>query len=431
MVAVQTCQVRLWGRIIGATYWDPHHALAAFEYEPAFQASGIQVAPLKMPLSARVFRFPALVNTPFGGVPGLLADSLLDGFSRAALEQWCVRERRIELSPVEHLCYIGNRGMGALEFRPAIRNTTRGSAALDVRLLTDLAQHVLDLRDGLKIRLRACEYDYARALDDVLRVGTSARGARAKAVVAWNPVTGELRSGQARAPEGFEYWLLKFDAVSHRPMQRSSKPCYGRIEYAHALMAAAANIDVPACRLLHVDDRSHFMIQRFDRHGGDKLHMQSLFGLRHMGEHAGTYGYHHAFEVLESLALAENAFRELFRRMTFNVLVHNIDFHAKKIAFLMNKAGQWSLAPAFDLVAAYDPSSAKGTGHSMTINGRRDDITRHDLLEVARRFRVPDAEEILMEATDIVARWPEYAEAAGVPDDASARVAAVHRALQH
>ncbi|MDH3748919.1 MAG: type II toxin-antitoxin system HipA family toxin, partial [Gammaproteobacteria bacterium] len=381
--AVDTCEIDLWGRTIGAAYWDSDKQLAAFEFDPAFQGSAIELAPLMMPLGRRIFRFPELQRSSFHGLPGLLADSLPDDFGNAVIDQWLIREGRDRnsFSPIERLCYIGRRGMGALEFRPSIRSTTRGSVAVDVGALTELAQHVLDLRDGLKIRVTATEKEYSRSLDDILRVGTSAGGVRAKAVVAWNPDTNEMRSGQVDAPPGFGYWLLKFDGVSNRDHGLTDPQGYGRIEYAYALMAAAAGIEMRECQLLHENDRSHFMTRRFDRTlDGNKLHMQSLYAIAHLDNQlTGAHSYEQAFDVMYQLRLPATSFSELFRRMVFNVVARNQDDHTKNIAFLMNKAGDWSLAPAFDVIYAYNPAGAWTSQHQMTINGARSGFQRSDL----------------------------------------------------
>ena len=433
--AVDTCEVRLWGHTIGAAYWDDEERLAAFEYHPSFRPSRIELAPLMMPLGERIYRFGELRRTSFQGLPGLLADSLPDDFGNAVIDQWLLREGRdkASFSPIERLCYIGQRGMGALEFRPSIRNTTRGSVAVDIAALTELAQQVLDLREGLQLDLTNDKQGFEKSLDDILRVGTSAGGARAKAVVAWNPETGQMRSGQVKAPDGFEYWLLKFDGVSNREHGLVDPQGYGRIEYAYSLMAGAAGIAMNPCRLLQENGRAHFMTRRFDRTAdGEKLHMQSLYAMAHLDNQlSGAHSYEQAFDVMRRLGLRAEDFDQLFRRMTFNVIARNQDDHTKNIAFLMNKAGEWMLAPAFDVIYAYNPSGQWTSRHQMSINGKTDGFTRDDLLAVAARFRLRKAEESMAAVESAVSRWPDFAGTAGVSDHAANGIAQTQRSLQH
>ena len=430
---VDTCEVYLWGHTIGAAYWDEEERLAVFEYHPAFRPSGIELAPLMMPLGERIYRFPELRRRSFQGLPGLLADSLPDDFGNAVIDQWLIREGRNKegFSPIERLCYIGQRGMGALEFRPSIRSRPRGSVEVDIAALTGLAQHVLDLREGLQVNLS--DDDSAKSLDDILRVGTSAGGARAKAVVAWNPDTEQMRSGQVKAPEGFEYWLLKFDGVSNREHGLLDPQGYGRIEYAYSMMAGSAGIEMSPCHLLQENERAHFMTRRFDRSAdGEKLHMQSLYAMAHLdNQMAGAHSYEQAFDVMRRLGLQPDAFDEMFRRMSFNVIARNQDDHTKNIAFLMNKAGEWMLAPAFDVIYAYNPAGEWTSRHQMSINGRTGDFSREDLLAVAKRFRISDGEEIIAATETAVANWREFADTAGVSEAAANDIAQSHRTLQH
>lgn len=431
MVTVDVAEVRLWDRAIGAVYWDDEAGLAAFEYTPAFQKSGIELSPLMMPLGSRVYRFPELARSSFKGLPGLLADSLPDDFGNAIIDQWLVREGRDKASfnPVERLCYIGRRGMGALEFRPATRTTPKGSVPLEVEHLVELAQHILDLRDGLRIRLKGGATDYTEALDDILRVGTSAGGARAKAVIAWNPASGEIRSGQLNAPEGFEYWILKFDGVENRERGVRDPQGYGRIEYAYYLMAVAAGITMSECRLLEENGRSHFMTRRFDRNtAGEKVHMQSLYALAHLDNQLpGAHSYEQAFQVMQTLRMAAPDISEQFRRMVFNVVARNQDDHTKNIAYLMDKKGRWRLSPAFDMIYAWNPEGAWTRAHQMSVNGQRDRITRADISAVAEKYSVRNSQQIIEQVLTACADWPTYAADAGVDSPASKRIGASFR----
>lgn len=423
--------VELWGRRIGAVSWDAERELAFFEYDPAFVRSGIQVAPLTMPLAERVFSFPALPRATFHGLPGLLADVLPDRFGNALIDAWLASQGRTPESfdPVERLCYTGRRGMGALEFSPALGERAKRSERLDVEALVDLAGAVLTDRAALVARLGE---DDSEAFHDLLKVGTSAGGARAKAVIAWNPETGEVRSGQLEAPEGFSYWLLKLDGVRGNLDRELEDPQgFGRIEYAYHRMARAAGIEMTECRLLEEGGRSHFATRRFDRtDSGRKLHLQSLCALAHLDFNlAGAHAYEQALGVLRRLDLGMDAIEEQFRRMAFNVLARNQDDHTKNIAFLMDRSGRWSLTPAFDLTYAYNPSGAWTSRHQMTVNGKRDGFALADFEACGRALSLGRgrARAIVEEVRAAVLGWPACAERAGVPDDVAAAIGAEHR----
>lgn len=421
--AVDVATVRLWGRDVGAVYWDAAARVAAFEYMPDFQKSDIELAPLMMPLGPSIYRFAELAKTSFRGMPGLLADSLPDDFGNALIRQWLVREGRdlADFSPVEQLCYIGQRGTGALEFRPARRQVAGGSVPIELGTLVDLAAQVLANRDAMEFSLGSND---AQALDDILRVGTSAGGARAKAVVAWNPKSGQMRSGQVRAPAGFEYWILKFDGVENREHGLHDPQGYGKTEYAYYLMAVAAGIEMMPCRLYEENGRSHFMTRRFDRlDNGDKIHMQSLFAMLHLDNQLpGAHGYEQALDVIEKLGIGFDALEEQFRRMAFNVIGRNQDDHTKNIAYLMDKDGKWRLSPAFDLVFSWNPAGDWTRHHQMSINGKRDDFVTDDLLAVGRRFGLRQSGEILQQVRDAVSQWPEFASQAGVDEKTANRI---------
>ena len=413
-------EVRLWGRRIGAVSLDEGAEIAAFEYAPEFAASRIEVAPLAMPLAPRIYAFPQLPKPAFQGLPGLLADSLPDRFGHALIDAWLASQgRRPEsFNAIERLCFVGARGMGALEYAPAVRAGLDRSAKLRVEGLVRLASEVLTARRDL-----AGSFDVARrhtALTEILRVGTSAGGARAKAVIAWNPATDEVRSGQVTAPPGFTYWLLKFDGVSgNRDKELEDPRGYTVVEYAYSRMAAAAGITMMDCRLLEEGGRRHFMTRRYDRDAnGGKVHAQSLGALAHLDYNAaGAHSYEQCFDAIKRLGLPMSDREQQFRRMAFNVVARNQDDHVKNIAFLMDKAGRWSLAPAFDVTYAYNPSGAWTARHQMTINGRREAITRADLRAVAavaglKRGR---ADALLDEVCGAVARWPELAREVDLP----------------
>ena len=434
MDAVELAEVVLWGNVIGAVARDRERGVGSFEYQSDFQRSGVELAPFRMPLGSGVFSFPELSRESFYGLPGLLADSLPDKFGHLLIDEWLARSGRDRASftPVERLCYLGARGMGALEFRPALRDTRDRSAPIEVASLVALAEMALSQKEQLLTRL-GDEVD-VEAMQDILRVGTSAGGARAKAVIAWNEATGEVRSGQIQAPEGFGYWLLKFDGLSgNRDRELDDPKGYGKVEYAYSLMARKAGIEMSECRLYHENDRSHFMTRRFDRTGdGGKIFMQSLCALDHMDfNQAGAYGYEQAMLIAQRLELDADALRQLFRRMVFNVLGRNQDDHTKNIGFLMDRAGRWKLSPAYDVTYSYNPRGAWTNQHQMSINGKRDHFARADFLAVARRFRMSRiAGEILEETDQAMARWPDFAEEAGVPESWTQEIASHQRRLK-
>jgi serine/threonine-protein kinase HipA len=412
-------EVRLWGRTIGAVSLEEGEEIAAFEYDPAFAQSGIEISPITMPLSRRVHTFPELSIKTFYGLPGLLADSLPDKFGHVLIDAWLATQGRQpdSFNVIERLCYTGERGMGALEFAPATGPKARQAGRIQIDRLVELASDILTHRNTLQASF--ADGNSEQAMADILRVGTSAGGARAKAVIAWNPSTNEVRSGQIAAGEGFEHWLLKFDGVSgNRDKELEDPQGYGVIEYAYYRMARDCDIDMSECRLFEENGRRHFMTRRFDRPAGaEKLHMQSLCALAHYDFNlAGAYGYEQALLVIRQLGLPMQAIEQQFRRMVFNIVARNQDDHVKNIAFLMNKAGEWSLAPAFDMTYSFNPSGAWTAHHQMTLNGKRDDFALEDFKACAKAASMKRgrAETILGEVQDTVSRWPDYAEEAGV-----------------
>jgi serine/threonine-protein kinase HipA len=424
--------VRLWGRTIGAVSREPGDRYATFQYESRFAGSGIQVAPLSMPLSRQPYIFPQLARESFHGLPGLLADSLPDAFGNALIDAWLAREGRAsdDFGPVERLCYIGTRGMGALEFQPSTGPDPTPAGLLEVDALVQLASEILRKREDLQLIARSGAEE--EALTQLLRVGTSAGGARAKALIAWNPETQEIRSGQIPMPAGFEPWILKFDGVRGMNDEALEGPLgYGAIEYAYALMARRAGIEMTECRLLEENGRRHFMTRRFDRTvDGSKLHMLSLAGMAHLDfNQPGAHGYEQAILVIRRLALGMDAVEEQYRRMVFNVLARNQDDHVKNIAFLMDKSGRWSLSPAFDVAYAYNPSGRWTARHQMTVNGKAEDITLHDLREVARAASMKRGrgDAIYDQVRTAVSDWTRFAEDAGVGERRARQIEAALR----
>lgn len=415
-------EVILWGRTIGAVSLLDGEDIASFEYDAAFAQSGIQISPLVMPLSKRVYRFPELSRRTFNGLPGMLADSLPDKFGNTLIDAWLALQGRQphSFNSVERLCYTGNRGMGALEFVPAIGPKAKQTSHIEVGQLVALASEVLTNRNNLQASFNG--EDREGALKDILSVGTSAGGARAKAVIAWNPKTNEVMSGQVKASNGFEYWLLKFDGVSGNKDKELDDPMgYGAIEYAYYLMARDCGINISECRLFHENGRSHFMMRRFDRlDTGEKLHMQSLCALAHFDFNmAGAYSYEQALVVLKQLHLPLQSIEQQFRRMVFNIVARNQDDHVKNIAFLMNKAGEWSLSPGFDITYSFNPAGAWTASHQMTMNGKRNNFTLEDFNACARTASMKrgSAAKIVTEVQATVSKWKSFADHAGVPDD--------------
>ena len=423
--------VILWGRRIGAVSCDDAETVATFQYDPAFLAAGIEPSPLVMPVRETPYAFRALGRDTFKGLPGLLADALPDSFGNALIDVWLVETgQRIEtFSPVDRLCYVGTRGVGALEFQPAVRGQN-ARHAIEIAQLVDLARRVLADRTSMAGRLGTG--DDRAALQDILRVGTSAGGARAKAVLAWNPLTGEFRCGQVDATAGFEHWLLKFDGVANNRDRELVDPLgFGRIEYAYHLMAKRAGIEMSACRLHHEGNRSHFMTRRFDREqDGRKLHTQSLGALRHFDYNMpGAYAYEQAIETIRRLGLGMVAVKQQYRRAVFNIVARNQDDHVKNISFLMNRSGQWRLAPAYDVAYAYNPSGDWTGQHQMSLAGKRDSFERDDLLRFATTAGLKRrmAGAIIDEVTSAVAEWPRFAAEAGVPPADIRRISKAHR----
>jgi len=425
-------EVKLWGKTIGAVSLGDDEKVAAFEYDSEFARSGIQVSPLTMQLSRQIFVFPELPLQTFHGLPGLLADSIPDRFGNALINAWLATQGRQpdSFNAIERLCYTGERGMGALEFIPATGPKAKQVTQIQIdklvelasAVLTNQAQVVTTFSDGYK----------TEALTDILRVGTSAGGARAKAVIAWNRATNEVRSGQIAADDGFEYWLLKFDGVrGNKDKELEDPQGYGVIEYAYYKMATDAGITMNECRLFDENNRRHFMTRRFDRlPGGEKLHMQSLAALAHFDfNSAGAYAYEQAILVMKQLEISMGSIEEMFRRMAFNIVARNQDDHVKNIAFLMDKNGNWSLSPAFDVTYSFNPFGAWTSSHQMTLNGKRDDFIFDDFRAFAKiaSMKRGRARTIVEEVSSVVRRWIDYADEAGVPESWRDRIRKTHR----
>lgn len=416
-----TAEVLLWGTRIGVVTLPEGERFASFQYDPDFVLSTRQVAPLMMPLGNAVFRFPTLSFQSFHGLPGLLADSLPDKYGNALIDAWLAAEGRTpgSFDAVERLCYTGTRGMGALEYRPNRGPRKQTSDAIAIDALVTLSSEVLAHRNELNVTFAG--KDKREALREVLRVGTSAGGARAKAIIAWNSDTNEVRSGQVTAPPGFGYWLLKLDGVEENKDRDLADPKgFGAVEYAYYRMATDAGITMQECRLLEEGGRRHFMTRRFDRtETGDKIHMQSLAAIAHYDyKEPRSYAYEQAYLAMRQLGLPQVQLEQQFRRMVFNVVARNQDDHVKNIAYLMDRDGRWRLSPAYDMSWSYNPTGEWTAQHQMSINMKRDHFTRDDLYACGRSADIkPRAVDgIIGEVTEVVARWEEYAGMVRVAD---------------
>ena len=416
---------------IGAVLWDSDRGLASFEFEPSFLNKGLDPAPLTMPIDearrgSAVFQFPGLARETFYGLPGMLADSLPDKYGNKIIDAWLARQGRTSesFSPVERLCYTGKRGMGSLEFSPAIGDGANESVPVEVEELVRLAHLVIHERSQLDT-----SFNQKEALTDIIRVGTSAGGARPKAVIALNDKTGKVRSGQVTAPPGFSYWIMKFDGVKDESL--GDPAGYGRIEYAYHKMAKQCEIDMTECRLYEEGGRAHFMTKRFDRtDSGNKIHMQSLCALAHFDFNvAGGYSYEQAFQVMRQLRLPYSDAEQLFRRMVFNLVARNQDDHPKNIAFLMDKTGTWKLSPAFDMTYAHNPSGKWTDKHQMSVNGKREGFVYDDLTTVADEMNIKKGGLIIDRVVEVFSRWKDFAEDTGVAKNQIEAISKTHRLL--
>ncbi|HEY4917255.1 MAG TPA: type II toxin-antitoxin system HipA family toxin [Solirubrobacteraceae bacterium] len=424
--------VTLWGARIAAVSIEAPGRYATFQYDPAFVRSGIQLAPVRMPLRAQPYSFPGLPQDAFSGLPGLLADSLPDRWGTALIDAWLASQGRDQSSfdVVQRLCYVGTRGIGALEFQPAREPEVPAGEDLEVDALVRLAGEVLAERAQFVAELS--ENPEEEAMKAILAIGSSAGGARPKAFITYNDATGQVRSGQVAVGEGFRHWLLKFDGVSHAGDHGLADPeGWGAVEYAYSRMARTAGIEMTECRLLEEHGRRHFMTRRFDRpDGGRKLHMQTVGALEHVSyNEPGTYSYEQVLLLIRRLGLGTPVVEQQFRRMVFNVVARNQDDHVKNIAFLMDREGAWSLAPAYDVIWAWRPGNLWLDSHQMSINGKRDGFTVADLRAVATVAGLTRgrAEAILADVVAVVARWSDVAEEVGVGERMSEQIARSHR----
>jgi serine/threonine-protein kinase HipA len=421
---VDSAEVKIWGELVGAIRWNVVQQVATFQYDKKFLLKGWELSPLKMPLSNgdRIYRFPELRKdkeeevATFKGLPGLLADVLPDKYGNQLINLWLAQNGRPvnSMNPVEQLCFIGARGMGALEFEPAQLKATKQPFDIEIKSLVDIAQKMLTKRESFNANMND---DEEKALSEILKIGTSAGGARAKAVIAYNKETGVVKSGQAKAPKGFEHWLIKLDGVSDAQFGESHG--YGRVEYAYYLMAKDCGINMMECELLEENGRAHFMTKRFDREGHDiKHHVQTFCGIQHFDyKNLFSYSYEQLFQTMRMLRLTYPEAEQMFRRMVFNVYATNYDDHTKNFSFRLKKDSKWELSPAYDICYSYDPTNIWVSQHTLSINGKHKNISNEDLMTIAKANNIKKGEQIIEDVKAIVCEWNHYAEKASVRSD--------------
>lgn len=414
---MDVAEVKIWGQLAGAVAWDESAGTASFEYTPAFKNKNIELSPLKMPVSSsrNVFTFPELRSDrnaeldTFRGLPGLLADVLPDKYGNQLINLWLAQQGRPQgsMNPVEMLCFIGSRGMGALEFEPVTLKENRRAFSVEIESLVDIAERISSNRESFATNVQNTE---TNAVMEILKIGTSAGGARPKAVIAYNEKTGEVKSGQTKAPAGFEHWLIKLDGVSD--VQLGASKGYGRVEMAYYAMAQACGIEMMPSQLLEENGRAHFMTKRFDRKGPDtKHHIQSFCALKHFDFNlVNSYSYEQLFQTMRELKLDYNATEQLFRRMVFNVVARNCDDHTKNFSFILKQNKAWELAPAYDICHAYKPDHRWVSQHALSINNKRNDIIAKDLLAVEPSIKTKKALEIIQQVYYAVNQWKRFAD---------------------
>ena len=412
---VDVAKVNLFGLTVGTFRWDDRYKIVRFEYDRSFIGRGIEPSPLMMPVrEGRIYAFSDLDRETFKGLPGMLADALPDSYGRALFDKWLALTGRISSNPIETLCFLGKRCMGALEFEPAIDIPDYQNEKIEIDSLVNVAREALAEKSSFDTNLNE---NKKQAIAEILRLGTSAGGQRAKAIIAYNKTTGEVRSGQVEAPAGFDYYLIKLDGVSAQAGFKETEN-YGRLEYSFYQLAKTCGIEMSECSLIEENGRAHFLTKRFDRKDGKKIHMQTLCGIAHFDYRLHrAYSYEQAFNVMRALRLSYAEAKEAFRRMVFNVVVRNQDDHTKNISFLMGEDGKWRLSPAYDMGYAYNPNGGWTATHQMSINGKFENITRQDLLVFAELNNIKDAASIIDEVDEAVSHWHLIAKECGVPSE--------------
>lgn len=425
---VDAAEIKLWGELVGAVRWDVQKQLGFFQYDPNFIKKNWDLSPIKMPIAngSVIYSFPELrkgrneTEDTFKGLPGLLSDALPDKYGNRLINIWLAQQGRPDnsMNPVEKLCFIGTRGMGALEFEPAQMKASKNSFSLELDSLIEVAKKMLSQREDF---LTNIDKEQEKAMQEILKIGTSAGGARPKVVIAYNPKTKDIRSGQGNVPKGFEHWLLKLDGVSDAQFGESLG--WGRVEYAYYLMAKDCGIDISECQLLEENHRAHFMTKRFDRDGNTKHHIQSLCGLQHYDfNDMDGYSYEQVFQTMRLLRLTYPEAEKMFRRMVFNVLATNYDDHTKNFSFLLKRNEKWTLSPAYDLCFSFDETNHWVNKQTLSVNGKRLNITKEDLMTIAKDNNIKKGEQTITEINSVVKSWKEYAKKAKVRSDLTERI---------
>ena len=409
---VDIAKVNLYGSHVGTLRWDEPRGVAQFEYKPAYLEKGLEPSPILMPVRpGRVYTFGSLSRDTFKGLPGMIADSLPDTYGRALFDRWLSLTGHVTHNPVETLCYLGQRCMGALEFEPVLDFPFDKNMKFEIESLVDVARSALHQKEEFGVNVKE---DTKGAIAEIVRLGTSAGGQRAKALIAYNDKTGEIRSGQIAVPQEFDYYLIKLDGVSATTGFRETDN-YGRLEYSFSELVKLCGIEMTECRLLEENGRAHFMTRRFDRENGRKIHSQTLCGIAHYDYGMlRAYSYEQAFEVMRKLRLPYSQAKEMLRRVVFNVVVRNQDDHTKNISFLMDEKGVWRLSPAYDMGYAYNPAGEWTSAHQMSVNGKFSDINRKDIMELAARNNIQEASEIIDQINEAAERWIGIARNLGI-----------------
>lgn len=436
---MNVAEVKIWEKLVGAVAWDETTGIASFEYDSNFKKLNWDLSPLKMPISStkKIISFPELRRNKnaefdtFKGLPGLLADMLPDKYGNQLINIWLAQQGRPQdsMNPIEMLCFIGTRGMGALEIEPPLIKENKRTFSIEINSLVDTAHKILSHRESFTTNLHK---DEEKAVLDILKIGTSAGGARPKAVIAYNKKTGEVKSGQTKAPEGFEHWLIKLDGVSD--VQVGASKGYGRVEMAYYNMAKACGIEMMQSQLLEENGRAHFMTKRFDREGGEiKHHIQTFCGLKHFDfNQVNSFSYEQLFQTMRELKLDYQDIEQMFRRMVFNVIARNCDDHTKNFSFRLKREGKWELSPAYDICYAYSPDNRWINQHALSMNNKRKDITIQDLLSVEKSIKTKKAVSIINEISDTVSQWIKFADEVNVTPELRNKIAqSLHSNLQY
>lgn len=426
---VDVVEIKIWGQLVGAARWDQNQQLASFQYDKKFLTGNHDLSPIKMPLQngERIYSFPELrkqknqETSTFKGLPGLLADALPDKYGNQLINIWLAQEGRPpnSMNPVEQLCFIGSRGMGALEFEPTQLKSSQQAFTIEIKSLVDIAQKMLSNRKSFETNIHK---DEQKAISEILTIGTSAGGARPKAVIAFNQKTGEVRSGQTKSPKGFEHWLIKLDGVSDT--QFGASHGFGRVEYAYYLMAKDCGIEMMECQLYEENKRAHFMTKRFDRAGNNKKHhIQTLCGIQHFDfNNLHGFSYEQLFQTMRMLKMTYPEAEQMFRRMVFNVMATNYDDHTKNFSFRLKQDCKWELSPAYDVCYSYDPNNIWVSQHTLSINGKHKDINKSDLMKIATNNNIRKGEKIIEETKTVVCDWNKYSVKANVSSKLSSSI---------